>query len=221
MKSLRCTLHFDEDAMHPVHRRLTDGDSRVREYLLYDHRSDDGLDTLLFYVEGDRERYEAALDAVDQIVEYELTRLDAGEHYAYIREATRAFDSNLRSVLDRPGLLLVPPVEFRSDGTARATVIGEPDALQAALAAVPAEVTVSVDRISGDARVPTTPGIGLTDRQWEAVKTAHAVGYYDVPRTGSVADVAARLDCAPATAAEHLRKAERSIVERAVERAPK
>ncbi|MFC7174018.1 helix-turn-helix domain-containing protein [Haloplanus litoreus] len=45
-----------------------------------------------------------------------------------------------------------------------------------------------------------------------------ACGYYDSPREGSVADVAATLDVAPGTAAEHLRKAEATVMRAAVGR---
>ncbi|MXR22550.1 helix-turn-helix domain-containing protein [Halobacterium bonnevillei] len=41
-------------------------------------------------------------------------------------------------------------------------------------------------------------------------------GYYDVPRTASQDDVAAQLDCAPSTVAEHLRKAEAALAGAAI-----
>jgi len=53
----------------------------------------------------------------------------------------------------------------------------------------------------------------LTDRQQEAVHAALEHGYYEVPREGTVEDVAATLDCAPSTASNHLRKAEARLVE--------
>ncbi|WP_370628387.1 helix-turn-helix domain-containing protein [Halorientalis salina] len=53
----------------------------------------------------------------------------------------------------------------------------------------------------------------LTDRQQEAVRAAIDHGYYEVPRSGSVEDVAAALDCAPSTASNHLRKAEARLAE--------
>ncbi|WP_217493327.1 helix-turn-helix domain-containing protein [Haladaptatus sp. W1] len=41
-------------------------------------------------------------------------------------------------------------------------------------------------------------------------------GYYDVPRTGSVDDVAAALDCAHSTAGELIRKAESAVISDAI-----
>lgn len=52
----------------------------------------------------------------------------------------------------------------------------------------------------------------LTDRQREIVRTAHEMGYYEVPRrvtTGAVADA---LDLDPSTVSEHLQRAERNLM---------
>ncbi|PGF16057.1 bacterio-opsin activator [Natrinema sp. CBA1119] len=52
----------------------------------------------------------------------------------------------------------------------------------------------------------------LTERQREAVRTAYEMGYYEVPRTVTTADVAAELDVDPSTIAEHLQRAERNLL---------
>lgn len=52
----------------------------------------------------------------------------------------------------------------------------------------------------------------LTDRQREVVRTAHSLGYYDVPRSASTEDVARELDLDPSTVAEHLQRAERHLM---------
>ncbi|MFC6975764.1 helix-turn-helix domain-containing protein [Halomicroarcula sp. GCM10025709] len=52
----------------------------------------------------------------------------------------------------------------------------------------------------------------LSDRQREAVEAALSLGYYDIPRTATHEAVADALDCAPSTAAEHLRKAESRVL---------
>ena len=206
--------------MHPVHRRLTRDDALVRDELLHGHRADEGPDTLLFYVEGDREAYVEALESTDRVVDYEVTPLDEDACYAYVRERSSAFEDELRAAFERPGLLVVPPVTFRSDGTARLTVVGEPAALQAALEDVPAEARVDVDRVGEYDGAPPGRRPDLTERQREATAAALAVGYYDVPRSGSLDEVAERLDCAPGTASEHLRKAERAALTAALDREP-
>ncbi len=54
---------------------------------------------------------------------------------------------------------------------------------------------------------------GLTDRQTAALAAAVEMGYFDSPRRASIEDVAARLGISPSTAVEHLRKAEKKVLE--------
>lgn len=206
--------------MHPVHRRLVTDDALVSDQLLHSHRGGEGPDTLLFYVEGDQEAFVDALEATERIVEYRVTPLGENACYAYVREDSTEFDAQLEGAFERPGLLLIPPVEFRSDATARFTVVGEPEALQAALEDVPAEAEIEVDRISDYDEPPSMADATLTNRQREAAAAAFELGYYDVPREGSVQEVADRLGCAPGTASEHLRKVEQQAVAAMLERAP-
>lgn len=49
---------------------------------------------------------------------------------------------------------------------------------------------------------------GLTDRQFQALRTAHAAGYFDWPRETSTEAVAEELGVSRATLSEHLRVAE-------------
>lgn len=44
----------------------------------------------------------------------------------------------------------------------------------------------------------------FTDRQYEVLRTAHEMGYFERPKGASAADVAATLDISPATFSEHL-----------------
>jgi|GEM_PF-2887812 len=53
----------------------------------------------------------------------------------------------------------------------------------------------------------------LTDRQFEALATAHYGGFYDWPRQSSTADLGDMLDIASSTFQYHLRAAERKVVE--------
>ena len=52
----------------------------------------------------------------------------------------------------------------------------------------------------------------LTDRQREALATAHELGYFEVPRTASLGDVAAELGITAASASERLRRAQAELV---------
>ena len=61
------------------------------------------------------------------------------------------------------------------------------------------------------------PGRGLTDAQREALLTAHEMGYFAIPRTASLADVAAELDISASSCSERLRRAHQHLVENGVE----
>jgi predicted DNA binding protein len=53
---------------------------------------------------------------------------------------------------------------------------------------------------------------GLTDRQREALVTAHEMGYFEVPRRASLADVAAELGVGTSALSERLRRAHAHLV---------
>lgn len=74
-----------------------------------------------------------------------------------------------------------------------------------------AGMTVLLERI-GDYGGPKTTLDTLTDRQQEILQRAYELGYFDVPRRVSTADVADTLELDPSTVAEHLQRAERNIV---------
>lgn len=56
----------------------------------------------------------------------------------------------------------------------------------------------------------------LTDRQFEVVRTALELGYFDWPRAADAEALADHLGVSHATALEHLRKGERKLLERAL-----
>jgi hypothetical protein len=58
----------------------------------------------------------------------------------------------------------------------------------------------------------------LTDRQREVLLTAHRMGYFDRPRKANGREVAAELDVAPSTFAEHLAAAQSKLMDAVFER---
>ena len=63
---------------------------------------------------------------------------------------------------------------------------------------------------------PEAPGNGLTDPQREALRTAHGMGYFDIPRAASLDDVAAELGITASSLSERLRRAQTHLVETTV-----
>jgi len=56
-------------------------------------------------------------------------------------------------------------------------------------------------------------GDGLTDAQREAVRAAHRMGYFEIPRTATLDDVAAELGISASSLSERLRRAQTHLVE--------
>jgi len=54
---------------------------------------------------------------------------------------------------------------------------------------------------------------GLTDRQRVAVRTAYELGYFEIPRSASLDDVAAELDISASSCSERLRRAQTALLE--------
>lgn len=212
MKSLRLTLHHTEETIHPMHAFVCESDAVEREFLLHGNTATDPA-TFLFYIVGDRGRYEAVLSDVSRIVEYDITPGGGDGFYLYVRESADRTEELIYEAFKQETIVPVPPVEFRPDRTMRLTVIGHPERLQDAVELLPDGMRVDVDRVGEYG----PGGVGwLTDRQRAAVETASEVGYFEVPREGTLADVAAELDVAESTASTLLRKAQARLVDRAL-----
>jgi len=70
----------------------------------------------------------------------------------------------------------------------------------------------SLHRLTEDDRA-ATPTRGLTDRQREALVTAHEKGYFEIPRTASLDEIAAELGISASSLSERLRRAQTHLVE--------
>lgn len=209
MHAAQVALEIPDEYLHPMHAFVCESSAVDRETILErDARGE--VTTLLLYVDGDREAYERRLRAVPQVEEWTSQADDEGTgFYLYVRTNLRDREAGYREALDRDSVLVVPPVELRSDGTVRQTMVGYSDQLTAALEGLPEEVGVEVLRTGTYEREDGAP---LSGRQREAVRVAWDAGYYELPRAGELADVAARLGCGTSTASDLLRRAERRLV---------
>lgn len=201
---------------HPMERFLREEDAIRREELITWNVTSDGVEYALFLVDGARERYRDRIDDVDSVVDYTLAPVDDTRFYVYVCQETREADEALRAAFARRNLVVVPPVTYDAAGM-HLTVVGEAADLTAMVDAVPDPIDVSVEGLGDFDRRHGSPVAELTARQLEAVETAVELGYYAVPREGSLAEVAEALDCAASTASTLLRKAERSLLTRLVE----
>ncbi|WP_225333267.1 helix-turn-helix domain-containing protein [Halomicrobium urmianum] len=213
MKYVRLSLDHDSEARHPMHQFVVDHEGFEASRLVAASPVVDGLRSALFHVRGGPiEDYEAALDGVASVTEYAVSPCPDDSFYLYTRDELSPEGQRLADAFATVGLVLLYPVAYRADGTIRVSVVGPGETVQAALADLPAGVAPDVLEVGEYGHRRLADGERLTDRQFEAVRAAVDCGYYGDPRDGSVADVAEELGCAPGTAAEHLRRAERRVM---------
>jgi predicted DNA binding protein len=208
---VRVTADDREDEIHPMYDVLANAPFVERATALQWNFTGEDLG-ILHYVEGDADAYAAVADEVPEVLGYELERVDEDAFYVYVRDATTDPLQEMFGPITSGGLVVVPPIVYHEDGTVSLSLFGPSEELQAALDAVPEPISVDVEEISGLAATPQLADATLSERQREAVEAALALGYYDVPRTAGHEAVADALECAPSTAAEHLRKAESKVL---------
>ncbi|WP_161973209.1 helix-turn-helix domain-containing protein [Halostella litorea] len=208
MKSLELVVEHAAETIHPMHAFVCESPAVEREVLL-EGKTVDGERTLLFYVEGDHEAYEATLAAQDAVAEYDVRPDSDGEFFVYVSSSNSDREATLIEAFAGDAVVVVPPVEFRADRTMRLTVVGRGPDLRDLLDSLPEALDVDVRSVG-----PFTRGLSpsLTERQREALVAARGVGYYEVPREGGVEAVATELDCAVSTASTLLRRAESRLV---------
>lgn len=212
MRYLEVSVEQSAADRHPMHQFIVDHDAYDVTRLLYRHQYSATDHAALFHVEGPPNPYESVLADQSSVTDFELSPCPDTSFYLYVHAKLPPADRAFADAFTHPGLLVVTPVEYRSDGTVRVTAIGPAETVQAAVEAVPETMGVEVLTVGGFRAGRLDPGLELTQRQFEAVSEAVACGYYSAPRDGTLEEVASRLDCATGTAGELLRRAERTIM---------
>lgn len=210
MRFVRVEFVFPPSVRHPMHGFLDEGDGWRSELLTWRRLPDETLVTL-FRVVAPRERYLDRLRAVDSIDRFETAPGDDAFYLKAYERLGGPLETFLGAFVDTE-FLSVPPIAYRSGGRLSFGLIGPPNQLREVLSAVPDSIDVTVERIGSYGGGRRLAGVNLTERQRAALRAARRVGYYDVPRTGSVAEVAEAIDCSTSTAGAHLRKAEAALV---------
>jgi len=205
------TAHGREGEIHPMYGLWTNADFVGRSRALQWNFTGDALG-ILHYVEGDADAFEDAVADIPEVLGYELEPAGEGSFYVYIRDATTEPLGDMFGPVTSGGIVVVPPIDYRADGTVVLSVFGPDGEVQSAVERIPDPIDLTVLQVGGLAGTEVAAESRLTDRQREAVEVALDLGYYDVPRTASHEAVARELDCAPSTAAEHLRKAESAVL---------
>ncbi|WP_254523090.1 helix-turn-helix domain-containing protein [Natrinema caseinilyticum] len=211
MKRVRITLRPRGDYAPPIYERLAGGANYLERARIVNWNVSTAPTGFLFRLEGDYRRFERELAESPMVSDFELLPVTDRTCYCFLEGEVSAAARSLFENFTRGSLMTVPPIEYNDDGTNTFTIVGTETDIQAAVDCVPDGVGVTVETV-GATRVAADSAVGrLSDRQREAVETALELGFYDVPRTATSADVARELGCATATAAEHLQKAESTV----------
>jgi len=208
---VRITANGREAEIHPMYDVLANAPFVERATAMQVNFTGDELG-ILHYVEGDIEAFDAAADGIDAVVDYDLEPAGDDAFYAYVHDETTGGLRAMFDPLTDGALVIVPPVVYHEDGTVTLSVFGPDAEIQAAFEAIRSPVEVRIEEVGGLGALAALAETRLSARQREAAAAALDLGYYDVPRTASHEDVAAAIDCAPSTAAEHLRKAESKLL---------
>lgn len=207
MKRIAFALTFD-GFVHPLHRRVAaDGDVGHAELVAWSPTPDA---TALLWIDGPRDAAERVLGGGASFESVAFSRGDGGT-YAFVSREAFAFPAAILDAIAAANVAFLPPVRFLGSGAVEFEAVGEAAALSALHDALSALGDLSIERVREFERHRSPSR--LTDRQRAALEAALAVGYYEVPREGTVADAAEVLGCSTSTAGELLRKAEASVIE--------
>ncbi|WP_137284105.1 helix-turn-helix domain-containing protein [Halorussus salinisoli] len=207
MKRVSFAATYPDELAHPMHRRIVESSevSRV-ELLMWGPMST--VTTLTWFDAGP----DAVADVLDSVETVTTTHLVAGNDgtYAFVHQTDYEFESSLLELVSQSKVVFLPPVTFHDTGIARFEAVGESDYMGEFYARLSDLLDATIESVHDFRRGPSAANV--TDRQRNALEAAVAVGYYEVPRSGAVEDVAAELDCAASNAGELLRKAESAVV---------
>lgn len=213
MKQLQVTVHVDDNHAPEFFELLADSPAIAEARLVDWSMAASEQSTLLYTVDGDPTTFAERAANTAGIDSVELSDTTQGQTYVLV--VIRPLETPLFAAIHRAstqaGLIVRKPIVYR-DGTMSARVVGDAGALQRALDAAPDGLEVQIDEISQLKSYADDPVVSLSDRQREAVAVAFELGYYNQPRGATHEDIAAKLDCAPPTASDHLQKAEANIV---------
>lgn len=217
MKQVRVTIAADgpEREFHPMYDLLANASFVSNATAIQWDFTGESLG-VLHYVEGEMEAFDAAVSEIAPVIDHILERDTENGFYAYVLGSTT---ERLRRLLDAvlvERLVVIPPVQFDERGRITLTLFGPSERIQSVLDAVRPLASVRVERVGSLTGLPSVAQHPLTERQREALEVGVELGYYEVPREASHEAVAAELDCAPSTAAEHLQKSQAKVVKSAL-----
>ncbi|MFB6105096.1 MAG: helix-turn-helix domain-containing protein [Halobacteriaceae archaeon] len=150
--------------------------------------------------------------------------LDADDRVRYLHVARGSDRFQYRCLSTDPcvvhdlvsGGFLAASLRYHGDDTVFTGAVVGREVLEGIVDRAAETVGVSLERVNPlgpDATGPVGRVLDLTDKQREALHTAHSMGYFAVPRETTAAEVAAELGIGKTAFLERVRRGERRLVE--------
>ncbi|MFC7232912.1 hypothetical protein ACFQMM_18965 [Saliphagus sp. GCM10025308] len=108
---------------------------------------------ILHYALGDADAFEATVADVPEVLDYDLVRDGVDAFYVYVRDDTTDALGELFDPVTQGGLVVIPPIRYREDGSVAFSIFGPDAEIQAAIEAVPDPIDVTVGGSVGCARL--------------------------------------------------------------------
>ncbi|MFW5957141.1 MAG: helix-turn-helix domain-containing protein [Natronomonas sp.] len=207
MRYVQITLVPESGSIGTVGTLLADESAVTRECILHINRLKDGSVVTLTQYRGDADRLETILEDADNVLRYDISKLDEGMQ-AYVHSNPTESTAALLELVNEHEFVLDTPIECRRDGGYQIALIGEERNIREVIQNIPEGIRVELERLSEyDPEASELTSL-LTDRQQEILERAVELGYYEVPRRATHEDIADSVGVSTTTIGEHLRKIE-------------
>ncbi len=211
MRSVTFTLDYP-DGPHIAYRMFGADSEFEREQIYHLNVLADETVILLGRLRGDLDEARRLLGEHADVLGYSISSEEPQQGLVYVHARPPPAMSRFLKLPRTHEVFFNFPIGSTSDGRLQVVMLGETnDVLREALAEVPSELDVTIQRIGpypdAEGRILAL----LTDRQREVLNIALDLGYYDVPRQATHTDIAERLGLSTGTVSEHLQKIESRV----------
>lgn len=219
MLTAKVCVRYDEDwtaelARYGAFAEFLASTFRNRRYIGIVVLETDDMDASLAVIEDHH-----AVEDVDVLERYELEHADRESATLFVRASLTEF-TPLQTLLYE-GFLPIGPTKLEYGRECFDLLLEDREELSKATEVLSEFGPVAVERISNDFSRQVTPSAAewqellgnIPPRQRELITLALKEGYFEIPRQTTLEDLAEEMGITKTTASNHLRKAERSLME--------